>query len=67
METSISDPTLGDAKLKIYYSNHREYDGVWLPGLTEISIADGAIKIALEYARTEIDVPLDEAIFEKPE
>jgi hypothetical protein len=67
METSISDPALGDARLAIYYSDHSEYEGVWLPDRTELNIADGTITIGLEYTQTEIDVPVDEAVFEKPE
>ncbi len=66
MKSSISDPALGDAGLVLYYSDHSEYGGVVLPNSTEIDIADGMITIELEYSNTEIDVEVDEAIFERP-
>ncbi len=66
MQTSISDPALGDARLAIYYSDYSEYEGVVLPDSTVIDIADGTITIDLDYSKTELDVEVDEAIFEKP-
>ena len=66
MKTSVSDPAMGDVVVAVYYSDYSEYEGVLLPNSTDIDIADGTITIELDYSKTELDVEVDEAIFEKP-
>ena len=65
MKTSVFDPALGDVVVATYYSDYSEYDGVVLPNSTDIDIADGTITVKLDYSKTEIDVEVDGAIFEK--
>ncbi len=66
MKTSVFDPAMGDVVVATYYSDYSEYDGVVLPNSTDIDIVDGTITVELDYSKTEIDVEVDEAIFEKP-
>lgn len=66
MKTVISDPSFGDADLVLSYSDYSEHGGVKFPGSLEIDIADGMITINYDYTKTELDVDVDEAIFEKP-
>jgi hypothetical protein len=66
MKISVLDPAMGAAAVAVYFADHAEYDGVVLPDSTDIDIADGAITLEYDYSKTEIDVAVDEAIFEKP-
>ena len=66
MKTSVFDPAMGDTLIAVYYSDHTEYEGVMLPNSTDIDVANGTITIEFDYSKTEIDVKVDEAIFEKP-
>ena len=45
---------------------HEEYGGVMFPESRKIVIGDGAMTIEYAYAKTEIDVELDETVFERP-
>ena len=65
MKISVLDPAMGAAAVAVYFADHAEYDGVVLPDSTDIDIADGAITLEYDYSKTEIDVAVDEAIFEK--
>ena len=50
----------------LYYTDYMEYEGVMLPNSREIHIGNGELTINYTYTKTEIDVALDETIFEKP-
>ncbi|MBT3269940.1 hypothetical protein HN371_22525 [Candidatus Poribacteria bacterium] len=60
------DPTSGPVALVIQYFDHEEYGGVMFPESRKIVIGDGAMTIEYAYAKTEIDVELDETVFERP-
>ena len=50
----------------LYYTDYTEYEGVMLPNSREIHIGNGELTINYTYTKTEIDITLDETIFEKP-
>ena len=60
------DPTAGATTVVIHYADHEEFGGVMLPASRVIVVGDGAMTIDYIYAKTEIDVELDETVFEKP-
>ena len=61
-----TDPNLGSGALRFYYTDYTEYEGVMLPNSREIHIGNGVLTVNYVFTETEIDVVLDEAIFEKP-
>lgn len=67
MIMQIEDPAMGPMNINIYYSDYKDYAGVMMADTTELDIADGAITITIKYDKTEIDVEIDETIFDKPE
>ena len=66
IEITTNNPTMGEISIMIELGDYAEYSGVMLPNSSSINIADGVITIDTTYETTEIDVELDEAIFEKP-
>ena len=57
---------MGEITLMISCGDYAEYGGVMLPNTTSLDIANGMITVDTTYETTEIDVDVDEAIFEKP-
>ena len=66
IEITTTDPTMGEITLMVGYGDYAEYGGVMLPNTTSLDIANGMITVDTTFEKTEIDVELDEAIFEKP-
>ena len=61
-----TDPKFGSGVVVLHYADYTEYAGVMLSNSLEIRIGDGALTVNYTFTETEIDVPLDETIFEKP-
>ena len=61
-----TDPNFGSGTLHFYYTDYTEYEGVMLPNSREIHIGNGVLTVNYVFTETEIDVVLDETIFEKP-
>ena len=61
-----TDANYGSGTVALSYADYTEYDGVMLPNSREISIGNGELTVNYTYTKTEIDVALDETIFEKP-
>lgn len=57
---------MGDITLMVGYGDYAEYGGVMLPNSTSLDIANGMITVDTTFEKTDIDVELDEAMFEKP-
>ncbi len=66
VEITTTDPQMGEITLMIGYGDYTEYGGVMFPNTSSLDIANGMITIDTTYETTEIDVDVDEAIFEKP-
>ncbi len=66
LKLAIDIPNLGAADIVISYSDYSEYGGVMLPNSVGIDVSDGMVTIDRTYTKTELDVEVDEAIFEKP-
>jgi hypothetical protein len=64
LKVPFEDPNLGDTTVVIQFSDYAEYDGVMFPNSSRTIIDDGAITVDYTYTKTEIDVELDEKIFE---
>jgi alcohol dehydrogenase (cytochrome c) len=56
----------GEDLFTAYYSEYTNYEGVMLPDYTSFDIANGVITIETTMTKTEINVEVDESIFEKP-
>ncbi|MFP6581454.1 MAG: hypothetical protein VCD00_02740 [Candidatus Hydrogenedentota bacterium] len=65
-KTPTDDPDFGETMLVIQYSNYVEYGGVKFPDSTSVDIGQGAVHIEYTYTKTELDLRLDEKIFDKP-
>ena len=61
-----TDPKFGSGVVILHYADYTEYEGVMLSNSLEIRIGEGVLTVNYTFAETEIDVPLDETIFEKP-
>ncbi len=61
-----TDSNFGSGTVALSYADYTEYEGVMLPNSREISIGNGELTVNYTYTNTEIDVVLDETIFEKP-
>ena len=55
-----------ESVLTIHYGNYADYGGFMLPNTVSYQIQNGAISIDIDFEKTEVDVELDEAMFEKP-
>ena len=64
MATKLSG--VGEGQVDIYYSDYAEYGGVVLPNSIYIDLFDGTITLEANFSKTEIDVEVDERLFEKP-
>lgn len=51
----------------IFYSDYRDVDGYTIPYKTELSLAGGQFVNEMAVTKAELNVPVDEVIFEKPE
>ena len=61
-----TDPNFGSGTLVLHYTDYTEYEGVMLPNSREIHIGNGVLAVNYTFTETEINVALDETIFEKP-
>ena len=61
-----TDPTFNSDTVMIQLGDYTEYNGVVLPNSRQVSIGENELNANYTYTKTEIDVTLDEAIFEKP-
>ena len=61
-----TDPTFNSDTVMIQLGDYTEYNGVMLPNSRQVSIGENELNANYTYTKTEIDVTLDEAIFEKP-
>lgn len=61
-----TDPTFNSDTVIIHFADYAEYNGVRLPNSRQVSIGENELNANYTYTKTEIDVTLDEAIFEKP-
>ena len=61
-----TDPTFNSNTVIIQLGDYTEYNGVVLPNSRHVSIGENELNANYTYTKTEIDVTLDEAIFEKP-
>ena len=66
LKVPYTDPNFGSGPVDLYYTDYTEYEGVMFPNSREIHIGNGELTINYTYTKTEIDVALDETIFEKP-
>jgi hypothetical protein len=66
IELTTTDPAMGEIALMVGYGDYAEFGGVMLPNTTSLDIANGMITVDTTFEKTEIDVELDESIFEKP-
>ena len=60
------DPMTGPVKAVMQFSDYVDYGGVMLPEARKLVLREGAMTIDYAYAKTELDVELDETVFEKP-
>lgn len=60
------DPAMGEINIVIGYGDYTEHAGVMLPNTTSLNVANGMIATKTTYQNTEINIEVDEAIFEKP-
>ena len=60
------DANYGSGTVALSYADYTEYEGVMLPNSRQISIGNGELTVNYTYTKTEIDVALDDTIFEKP-
>ena len=67
MQMQIEDPAMGPMAVNLYFSDYKEYFGIMIPDTTEFDVMDGSITMKMTYDKTEIDVEIDESIFEMPE
>ena len=61
-----TDPNFGSGTVILHYTDYTEYEGVMLSNSREIHIGNGVLIVNYTFTETEIDVVLDETIFEKP-
>ena len=61
-----TDPTFNSDTVIIHFADYTEYDGVRLPNSRQVSIGNNELNANYTYTKTEVDVTLDETIFEKP-
>ena len=61
-----TDPNFGSDTLVLHYADYTEYEGVMLPNSREVHIGNGVLAVNYTFTETEINVALDETIFEKP-
>ena len=61
-----TDPNFGSGTVILHYTDYTEYAGVMLSNSREIHIGKGVLTVNYTFTETEIDVALDETIFEKP-
>ncbi|RKU22787.1 hypothetical protein C6499_19495 [Candidatus Poribacteria bacterium] len=61
-----TDPKLGSGVVTLHYADYTEYEGVVLSNSREIRIGNGVLTVNYTFTETEIDVALDETIFQKP-
>lgn len=59
------DPTFSSDTVIIHLGDYAEYNSVMLPNSQQVSIGNNELNANYTYTKTEIDVTLDEAIFEK--
>ena len=55
-----------ESALTIHFGDYAGYGGVMLPNTATYDIQNLAISIDITYEKTDVDVELDEAMFEKP-
>lgn len=60
-----TDPNFGSGTVVLQYDDYTEYEGVMLSNSREIRIGNGVLTVNYTFTETEIDVALDETIFEK--
>ncbi len=61
-----TDANFGSGTVVLYYADYTEYEGIMLSNSREVRIGNGVLTVNYTFTETEIDVALDEAIFEKP-
>ena len=61
-----TDPTFNSDTVVIHFGDYAEYNGVMLPNSRQVSIGNNELNANYTFTETEIDVTLDETIFEKP-
>ena len=61
-----TDPTFSSDTVIIHFGDYAEYNGVMLANSRQVSIGNNELNANYTFTETEIDVTLDEAIFEKP-
>ena len=59
-------PTFNSDTVIIHFSDYAEYNGVMFWNSQQVSIGNNELNANYTYTKTEIDVALDETIFEKP-
>ena len=60
------DPMTGPVKAVMQFSDYVDHGGVMFPETRTLVLQDGAMTIDYTYTKTELDVELDETLFEKP-
>ncbi len=55
-----------ESVLTIHYGDYADYGGAMLPNTVSYQIQSGTISIDVNFEKTELDIELDEAMFEKP-
>jgi len=66
IKTPNIDPTFNSDTVIIHLGDYVEYKGVVFPNFRQVSIGNNELNVNYTYTNTEIDVELDETIFEKP-
>ena len=61
-----TDSTFNSDTVIIHLGNYAEYNGVMFPNFRQVSIGNNELNANYTFTETEIDVTLDETIFEKP-
>jgi outer membrane lipoprotein-sorting protein len=57
---------LGSAVVVTHFDGYKAYDGVQLPEEAATELMNGAFTIGFEFSETEVNVEIDDSIFEKP-
>jgi len=55
---------LGDFRATFYYSNPKEFDGVWIPTILEVKNADDKLAGKLKYENVKVNVSFPESEFD---
>ncbi|RKU22786.1 hypothetical protein C6499_19490 [Candidatus Poribacteria bacterium] len=66
IKTPNTDPTFSSDTVIIHFGDYAEYNGVMFPNSRQVSIGNNELNANYTFTETEIDVTLDETIFDKP-